>query len=249
MKRILLFLLAFLFPVLVFGQGVTTSSLTGFVTDENDEPLIGATVVATHVPSGTVFGTSTRIDGQYRISNMRVGGPYQITISFVGYRTFTVEDIFLRLGETYNQSAVLRSDDVELEDVIFTATQDRVFNQERTGAGTNLDSDRILSVPTISRNINDLTKLTPQSNGSSFAGRDNRFNNYTVDGNVYNNNFGLGNAQFAGGNPLSLDVIEEVQINLAPYDVRQGGFTGANVNAITRSGSNQFRGTGSVVSG
>lgn len=246
MKRILLFLLAFLFPVLVFGQGVTTSSLTGFVTDENDEPLIGATVVATHVPSGTVFGTSTRIDGQYRISNMRVGGPYQITISFVGYRTFTVEDIFLRLGETYNQSAVLRSDDVELEDVIFTATQDRVFNQERTGAGTNLDSDRILSVPTISRNINDLTKLTPQSNGSSFAGRDNRFNNYTVDGNVYNNNFGLGNAQFAGGNPLSLDVIEEVQINLAPYDVRQGGFTGANVNAITRSGSNQFRGTGYI---
>ncbi|AXJ02384.1 Carboxypeptidase regulatory-like domain-containing protein [Cyclonatronum proteinivorum] len=233
-------------PALAIGQGVTTSTLTGVVTDDTGETLPGANVTAVHVPSGTTFGTTTLMDGSYRISNMRVGGPYTIRISFVGFRTFVVEDVFLRLGETYVQNAELSSEDIELEEFVVTALGDRIFNQERTGASTNVTSDRIASVPTITRSINDLTKLTPQSSGTSFAGRDNRFNNYTIDGNVYNNNFGLGNAQFAAGNPISLDVIEEVQINLAPYDVRQGGFTGANVNAITRSGTNQFRGTGYV---
>ncbi len=225
------------------AQGVTTSSLTGTVSDSDGETLPGASVVAVHTPSGTTYGTSTRADGNYRISNMRVGGPYTVTFSFVGFRSYVVEDVFLTLGETYNLRATLTSGAIELDELIVTGIGDRIFNQERTGAGTSVTSDRIMNVPTISRNIGDLTKLTPQSSGSSFAGRDNRFNNYTVDGNVYNNNFGLGSAQFAGGNPISLDAIEEVQINLAPYDVRQGGFTGANVNAITRSGTNQYRGT------
>ncbi|TVR14495.1 MAG: TonB-dependent receptor, partial [Balneolaceae bacterium] len=235
--------------VLALGYGqtvqaqVTTSSLTGVVVDETGETLPGASVVAVHVPSGTTYGTSTRADGSYRISNMRVGGPYTVTFSFVGFRSFVVEDVFLTLGETYNLRGRLSSAAVELDELIVTALEDRVFNQERTGASTSVTSDRIINVPTINRSINDLTRLTPQSSGTSFAGRDNRFNNYTVDGNAYNNNFGLGTAQFAGGNPISLDAIEEVQINLAPYDVRQGGFTGANVNAITRSGGNQFRGT------
>lgn len=233
-------------PVLAVGQGVTTSTLTGVVTDTTGETLPGANVTAVHTPSGTTFGTTTLVDGSYRISNMRVGGPYTIRVSFVGYRTFVIEDVFLRLGETYVQNATLSSEDIELEEFVVTAMGDRIFNQERTGASTNVTSDRIASIPTITRSINDLTKLTPQSSGTSFAGRDNRFNNYTIDGNVYNNNFGLGDAQFAAGNPISIDVIEEVQINLAPYDVRQGGFTGANVNAITRSGTNQFRGTGYI---
>ncbi|MCH8487206.1 MAG: carboxypeptidase-like regulatory domain-containing protein, partial [Candidatus Cyclonatronum sp.] len=233
-------------PVLAVGQGVTTSTLTGVVTDTTGETLPGANVTAVHTPSGTTFGTTTLVDGSYRISNMRVGGPYTIRVSFVGYRTFVIEDVFLRLGETYVQNVTLSSEDIELEEFVVTALGDRIFNQERTGASTNVTSDRIASIPTITRSINDLTKLTPQSSGTSFAGRDNRFNNYTIDGNVYNNNFGLGNAQFAAGNPISIDVIEEVQINLAPYDVRQGGFTGANVNAITRSGTNQFRGTGYI---
>ena len=222
---------------------VTTASLTGVVADGDGETLPGASVVAVHTPSGTTFGTSTRADGSYRISNMRVGGPYTITFSFVGYQSYVVEDVYLTLGETYNQPAVLGAGSLELDELIVTAIGSRIFNDERTGASTNLTSDRIVNVPTINRNIGDLTKLTPQSNGSSFAGRDNRFNNYTVDGNVYNNNFGLGSAQFAGGNPISLDAIEEIQINLAPYDVRQGGFTGANVNAITKSGSNRFVGS------
>lgn len=233
-------------PALAIGQGVTTSSLTGVVTDSSGETLPGANVTAVHVPSGTTFGTTTLMDGSYRISNMRVGGPYTIRVSFIGYRTFVVEDVFLRLGETFVQNATLSSEDIELEEFIVTALGDRIFNSERTGASTNVTADRIASIPTITRSINDLTKLTPQSSGTSFAGRDNRFNNYTIDGNVYNNNFGLGDAQFAAGNPISIDVIEEVQINLAPYDVRQGGFTGANVNAITRSGTNQFRGTGYI---
>ncbi len=222
---------------------VTTASLTGVVVDSDGETLPGASVVAVHTPSGTTFGTSTRSDGSYRISNMRVGGPYTITFSFVGFQSYVVEDVFLTLGETYNQQATLGSGALELDELVVTALGSRIFNDERTGASTNLTSDRIVNIPTISRNIEDLTKLTPQSSGSSFAGRDNRFNNYTVDGNVYNNNFGLGSSQFAGGNPISLDAIEEVQINLAPYDVRQGGFTGANVNAITKSGSNRFIGT------
>lgn len=247
MKKILLFAAIWMVvPIIAYGQGVTTSSLTGVVLDDTGETLPGANVTAVHEPSGTTYGTTTRTDGSYRISNMRVGGPYTIRISFVGFNTFVAEEVFLRLGETYNQSAVLSADDIELDELVVTALGDRVFNQERTGASTNVTSDRIASVPTITRSINDLTKLTPQSSGTSFAGRDNRFNNYTVDGNVYNNNFGLGDAQFAGGNPISLDVIEEVQINLAPYDVRQGGFTGANVNAITRSGTNAFRGTGYI---
>jgi hypothetical protein len=221
---------------------VTTASLTGVVVDSEGETLPGASVVAVHTPSGTTFGTSTRSDGSYRISNMRVGGPYTITFSFVGFQSYVVEDVYLTLGETYNQRATLGSGTLELDELVVTALGDRIFNDERTGASTSITSDRIINVPTINRNIEDLTRLTPQSSGSSFAGRDNRFNNYTVDGNVYNNNFGLGTQQFAGGNPISLDAIEEVQINLAPYDVRQGGFTGANVNAITRSGSNTFRG-------
>ena len=225
------------------AQGVTTASLTGVVIDDNDETLPGASVVAVHVPSGTTYGTSTRSDGSYRISNMRVGGPYTITFSFVGFRSYVVEDVYLRLGETYNQRGSLSSSAIELDELVVTALEDRIFNQERTGASTNVTSDRMINIPTISRSINDLTKLTPQSSGASFAGRDNRFNNYTIDGSVYNNNFGLGSDQFAGGNPISLDAIEEVQINLAPYDVRQGGFTGANVNAITKSGSNTYRGS------
>jgi hypothetical protein len=226
----------------VQAQGVTTASLTGIAVDETGETLPGASVVAVHTPSGTSYGTSTRSDGSYRISNMRVGGPYTITFSFVGFQSYVVEDVYLSLGETYNQRGTLSSEAVELDELVVTALQDRIFNQERTGAGTNVTSDRIVNVPTINRSINDLTKLTPQSSGTSFAGRDNRFNNYTIDGSVYNNNFGLGSSQFAGGNPISLDAIEEVQVNLAPYDVRQGGFTGASVNAITKSGSNTYRG-------
>jgi hypothetical protein len=225
------------------AQGVTTATLSGTIVDASGEPLPGATVVAVHEPTGTQYGTVARSDGRYSITNMQVGGPYTLTFSFVGYSRQVIGDVQLRLGETYVQNAALTSGEAELEEVVVTGAADRVFNRDRTGAATSIDEEAIARIPTINRSINDLTKLTPQSSGTSFAGRDNRFNNYTIDGSVYNNNFGLGDAQFAGGNPISLDVIEEVQVNLAPYDVREGGFTGANVNAVTRRGTNEYRGT------
>lgn len=230
-------------PLYVHAQGVTTAGMNGIITDENGETLPTATVLAVHQPTGTQYGTTSGADGQYRISNMRVGGPYTVTVSFVGYRTQVYENITLSLGAIFRLDAQISSENLELEELVVSASTDRLFNSDKTGAGQNLSNEKINALPTISRSINDFTRLTPQSNGTSFAGRDNRFNNYTIDGNIYNNNFGLGSSQFAGGNPISLDAIEEVQVNLAPFDVRQGGFTGASVNAITKSGTNEFKAT------
>lgn len=235
-----LFAVAFSFSM-SFAQGVTTSSMNGRILDkESGEPLIGANVVAVHVPTGSVYGNSTNLDGIYRIANMRVGGPYQITVSYTGYADMVRENVYLQLGQAFQYDLELSSDAVQLEGVEVLASRTELFSNDRNGTSTSVSSQTLTQVPTLSRQISDFTRLTPQSNGSSFAGRDNRFNNYSVDGNIYNNNFGLGSSQFAGGNPLSLDVIEQVQISLAPYDVRQGGFSGANVNAVTRSGSNNF---------
>lgn len=236
-------LLATLATSAAMAQGVTTATLGGRVLGSDGQPLPGATVLAVHEPTGTQYGTATRNDGRYSIANMQVGGPYTLTFSFVGYNRQVIQDVHLRLGETYVQNVTLTPGELELDEVVVTGTVDRLFNRERTGAATSITEEQIARIPTITRSINDLTKLTPQSAGTSFAGRDNRFNNYTIDGSVYNNNFGLGGAQFAGGNPISLDVIEEVQVNLAPFDVRAGGFTGANVNAVTRRGTNEFRAT------
>jgi hypothetical protein len=127
-------------------------------------------------------------------------------------------------------------------EVLVAGFTDTLFNSTRTGAATGIPSASIISAPTVSGSINDLTRFTPQAHGTSFAGRDNRFNNYTVNGLIYNDNFGTGSAQLAGMDPLSLEVIEEIQVNIARYDVRQGGFTGASVNMITKRGENRFRG-------
>ncbi len=217
--------------------------MSGFVTDTKGEALPGATVVAVHEPSGSRYGSVTLADGRYNIPNARVGGPYTLTVSSVGYKEQVHKDIYLSLGVAFNADFKLSEDSEELSEVVVTAETDGLISSDRTGASTNLDNRAINSLPTISRSLNDFTRLTPQSNGTSFAGRDNRFNNYTIDGNIYNNNFGLSSDQFAGSNPVSLDAIEAVQINLAPYDVRTGGFTGASVNAITKSGTNEFSGS------
>jgi hypothetical protein len=227
----------------VFAQGVTTSAIEGTVMTITNEPLPNANVVAVHTPSGTRYGTVSRDDGRFNLPNLRTGGPYEITVSHVGYQNDVATNIYLSLGETRSIIFLMLEVGMTLEEVVIAGTTDRVFDAGRTGATTNLDNQTINMMPTISRNINDFTRLNPQSNGASFAGRDNRFNNYTIDGNIYNNNFGLGSGQFAGTNPISVEAIEEIQVNIAPYDVRAGGFTGANVNAITKSGTNQFRGS------
>lgn len=243
-KNNLLSFLLVLFVLLgtseVFGQGVTTGNIAGFVKDASGEALPGATVIAVHTPTGAKYGNVTNLNGRYVITNVKVGGPYEITVTYVGYADNVRNNVYVSLGSTADADFELKEEGIELTGVTVTAERDALINAEKTGASTNLSVEQINELPTINRNIDDFTRLTPQSNGTSFAGRDNRFNNYTVDGNIYNNNFGLGSGQFAGSNPISLDAIEEVQVNLAPFDVRQGGFTGANVNAITRSGTNKF---------
>ncbi|HET8860078.1 TonB-dependent receptor [Marivirga sp.] len=245
MKKILLSLcgIAILFAFATESakaQGVTTAGLSGVVKDKEGEELPGATVQAVHTPSGTTYGSVTNASGRFQIPNMRIGGPYTVTVSFVGFQTYVLENINLSLGQTLNLNIELRSSVEQLGEVVVTAERNQVIDGNRTGASTNLSNERISSMPTINRSINDFTRLNPQSNGTSFGGADNRYNNYTIDGNLYNNNFGLGSSQFAGGNPISIDAIEEVQVNIAPYDVTQSGFTGASVNAVTKSGTNQI---------
>ena len=242
MKKMYFAVVVFFCTAIAFSQGVTTSSMQGTVADEAGESLLGVNVVATHTPSGTVYGAISNEDGRFYLPNIRVGGPYSVKVTYVGFQDRTFEGITLGLGQSYNLKVVL-SEGMELDEVVVTSNRGNVINPDRTGPSVNLSREKIDALPTISRSINDFTRLTPQSNGTSFAGTSSRFNNYTIDGNIYNNNFGLGTGQFAGSNPISLDAIEEVQVNLAPYDVRLGGFTGASVNAVTKSGTNEFKGS------
>jgi hypothetical protein len=232
-------------PGLVLAQGVTTASMSGVISAADGTTLPGANVVAVHEPSGTQYGVATRGDGSFTLPAMRVGGPYRVSISFVGYETQVVEGIELRLGQTYTLNVTLQEEGETLEAVEVVGRVNPVLNSERTGAATNISNEVINSLPTISRSIDDFTRLTPQSSGRSFGGQDARFNNLTIDGSIFNNSFGLSSTP--GGQtrstPISLDAIEQIQVNLAPYDVRQGGFTGAGINAITRSGDNEFRGS------
>ncbi|TAE53259.1 MAG: TonB-dependent receptor, partial [Bacteroidetes bacterium] len=220
-----------------FGQGVTTASFFGQVTDTEAQPLAGATVVAVHVPSGTRYGTITREDGRFNLPSVRIGGPYTVSVSYVGYNKQEESNIQLTLGQNFRVNVQLREESVTTEEVSITANRSEVKN----GAATNISNQVINSMPTLSRRLSDFTRLTPQANGTSFGGQDNRFNNITVDGSSFNSSFGLGGqpGDRTGVSPISLDAIEEVQVSLAPYDVRQAGFVGAGINAVTRSGSNE----------
>ncbi|MBC5993623.1 TonB-dependent receptor [Pontibacter cellulosilyticus] len=226
-----------------WAQGVTTSSLTGIVTDSKGAGLPGATVVAVHTPSGTQYGTATNVDGRFNIVNMRVGGPYTINISYLGFQTSKIENVTLKLAEPFVLNASLSESGTELKEVVISGTKDKLLNAERSGAVTNVGIQEIQALPTISRSLNDFTRLTPQANGSSVGGGNYRQNQITVDGADFNNNFGIGSNLPAGGSPISLDAIEEISVNVTPFDVRQSGFIGSAVNAITRSGSNNFSGS------
>ncbi|MDD2512605.1 MAG: carboxypeptidase regulatory-like domain-containing protein [Proteiniphilum sp.] len=228
----------------VVNAQVTTSSMSGRVTDAQGA-VIGATVIATHVPSGTTYGTVTNLDGRYNFNGLRVGGPYRVEVSYIGYGTNRAENITLSLGENYVHNVMLAEETVALGEVVVTAFKSPILNSDRTGASTNINSTTLNRMPTVHRSITDFTRLTPQANGNSFAGRDGRYNNLQIDGANFNNAFGLSSNALPGGEsqPVSLDAIEEVSVNIAPYDVRQTGFTGAGVNAVTRSGTNRIEGS------
>ncbi|MEK7257676.1 MAG: carboxypeptidase regulatory-like domain-containing protein, partial [Bacteroidota bacterium] len=237
------------------AQGTTNANILGLVTDAKGEPLIGANVVATHLPSGTMYGVPTREDGKFNLPNVRIGGPYKIEVTYTGYQTYLLENFNLSLGQNFRLDIKLEESASTLGEVTVLGQRSEILNSERTGAATNIKKEAINALPTLSRSLNDFVRLTPQSrssnvaettgSGTSFAGQDSRFNNLTLDGSIFNNSFGLASAPAGQTNssPISLEAIDEIQVNVAPYDVRQGGFTGAGINAVTRSGTNQIEGS------
>ncbi|HTE11287.1 MAG TPA: carboxypeptidase regulatory-like domain-containing protein [Chitinophagaceae bacterium] len=238
----LTFLLALSISTTMQAQ-VTTSSINGTVTDTKGETLSGATVTAVHQPSGTKYATISKKGGVFNLPGLRSGGPYTVTINFVGYKPQVTENITLTLGDAYNINAEMSTTITDLAAVTITGSRRR-SSADKNGATTNINPRMLATLPTITRSITDFTRITPQSNGTSFAGRDNRLNNVTVDGANLNNNFGLSSDLLpGGGNPIALDAFSEISVNISPYDVKQSGFTGAGVSAITKSGTNTFHGS------
>ncbi|MGN1221000.1 MAG: carboxypeptidase regulatory-like domain-containing protein [Candidatus Cryptobacteroides sp.] len=228
---------------------VTTSALSGSVTDENQDPLAGAAIVAVHIPSGTQYAAIANAQGRFNINGMRSGGPYTVEVSFLGMGTVRYTDVTLTLGEPYTIDVVMKASN-ELDAVVLTA--EGSFNASKTGAGANFNLSAVENMPTIDRSIYDIVKYTPQASvnkdgGISFAGSNNRYNSFQIDGAVANDSFGLAasgtNGGQTGANPVALDAIEEIQVVVAPFDVRQSGFTGGAINAITKSGTNTVKGS------
>lgn len=249
MKNLSVFVLFLFCLTFTLNAQVTTSGISGKVTAEG-ELLIGATVQAVHEPSGTTYGTVTNADGRYSLQGMRTGGPYTVEVSYVGFQKAVYKNITLQLGETYLLDVKL-TESLSLDEVVVTASKAALFNSQKTGAAQNFNQSQIQATPSVSRSIFDVTKMNPlgvnTASGMSFAGSSNKYNSFQIDGITNNDVFGLSssgtNGGQAGANPISLEAIEEIQVVIAPYDVRQGGFTGGGINAITKSGTNTFHGS------
>ena len=241
-KLILTFFVSCVMTLTVYSQ-VTTSGMNGTVRSESGEVLPGATVVAVHEPSGTQYGAVTNDEGRFNLQGMRPGGPYTVNVSYVGYSTASYTDITLYLGDAFNLNAQIKQSTVDVLEVVIIGSKPSKFNTTKTGATTNISKEQLNSMPTINRSISDIARISPYADGMSFAGGDGRSTNFTVDGANFNNNFGLGSDLPGGGNPISLDAIEEIQVVIAPFDVRQTNFIGGGINAITKSGTNTITGS------
>lgn len=243
MKKFLLAIVVAIFTTVTAFAQVTTSSMTGTIKDSKGVSLPGATVKAVHTPSGTTYATATNANGLFTIPGMRIGGPYTVTISFIGYKPTSFDQITLQLGQGYVLNTELSENGLTLQEV--SVSSPRKIAAVKLGASTNINRAQITALPTINRSIVDFTRLTPQSTGTSFAGRDNRLNNTTVDGANLNNTFGTSSDPLPGGGaqPISIEAYDEISVNIAPFDVRQTGFTGAGIYATTRSGTNTFHGS------
>jgi hypothetical protein len=237
----------------LYAQGITTAGINGVVKDDKGEPLPGATVIATHKPTGTQYGMATNPQGRFFFPNVRVGGPYSLTVTFVGYANVAEPDFVLALGENRGFNLTLKESQQQLEEVVISDRPDELINSGRTGAATHISTETIARNPSISRSIADFTRLTPQAasgignGGTSIAGRNSRYNNVTIDGAVNNDVFGLNSSGQPGSNAgseiISLDAVKEVSVVVSPYDVTQGSFSGGGINAVTRSGSNEVEGS------
>ncbi|MEK9135897.1 MAG: carboxypeptidase-like regulatory domain-containing protein, partial [Bacteroidota bacterium] len=229
----------------LYAQGVTTASLSGVVTSEKGDPLPVANVVVVHEPTGTKYGASSRETGAYNIPNMKIGGPYTITASLIGYKGDSKRDVYLNLGQEGRVDFRLVEEAILGQEVVVTAEVDPVLNSGRTGAATYIDRDAARELPSVKRSTRDLTRLDPRSDGNfSFGGRNWLFNNISLDGSYFNNPFGLDDPAPGGqtsAEPVPFDAVDQVQVSIAPFDVRQGGFTGAGINTVTKSGTNQYK--------
>ena len=231
----------------LFPQGVTTATLNGVVYNTTGEPLIAANVIVLHEPSGTQYGASTSTDGRFYMPNLKVGGPYTVTVSYVGCTSEKKDNIYLSLGQKFNVEFEMKESSVEIGEVLVKAEQDPVLNSGRTGAKTSIDPRLVQELPSIKRSTRDLTRLDPRSDGNfSFGGKNWLFNNISLDGSYFNNPFGLDDPAPGGqanAEPVPYDAVEQVQVSIAPFDVREGGFTGAGINTVTKSGTNELKGS------
>src|SRR4029078_11574479 len=223
---------------------VTTATLSGIVKDTKGAGLGSATVTVEYPDAGIKQVLVTRSDGRFTVPNLRVGGPYRVTVGAVSHKESVSDNIFLELGLNNSIEVTLQETTTELGNETVSSNS-MLFSNKRTGASTNISNRLIKSLPTINRSADDYLRLAPSAsanyNGMSFAGRNGQYNNFSLDGAVFNNPFGL-DAPTPGGQtnaqPISLDAIDQIQVNLAPYDVTQAGFTGAGVNTVTKSGTN-----------
>jgi hypothetical protein len=245
MKKIIT-LLFFVFGLHTMIAQSTTSSIKGTVKSSDTELLPGASILAIHTPTGSRYSALSNGEGRFSMLNMKVGGPYKVMITFIGFRTQEINDVFLELGKPFNLDILLQDESQQLSEVVITGSKNKVFGSGRTGAETTIGRKELTALPTISRSAEDFTRLEPSASGGSFGGRNDQYNSYSLNGAVFNNPFGLDAATpggQTGSQPISLDAIEQIQVATAPYDVTLSGFTGASVNAVTKSGTNEFHGT------